>query len=42
LTEKRLLSGNRYSRKHRAPLCHPEQLTCLRQVKSEMNAGNQY
>jgi hypothetical protein len=26
------------SKSHRPSLCHPEESTCLRQVKSEMNA----
>ena len=31
--------GNRSPWKRRPPLCHPEQLTCLRQVKEGMNGG---
>ena len=34
--EKHLLSSNRSQWKHRPPLCHPEQLTCLRQAEREM------
>jgi hypothetical protein len=40
--EKRLLPEATLSRKRRPHLCHPEEPTCLRQVKSEMNAGNRY
>jgi hypothetical protein len=35
--EKRLLFSNRSSWKCRPPLCHPEQLVCLRQVEGGMN-----
>ena len=30
-------TASRCTWKHRPTLCHPEQLTCLWQVKSEMN-----
>jgi hypothetical protein len=35
-----LHASNRSLSKRRPFLCHPEQTTCLRQVKSEMNAEN--
>jgi hypothetical protein len=38
--EKRLLSEAALPWKRRLFLCHPEEPTCLRQVKSEMNAEN--
>jgi hypothetical protein len=30
-------TSNHAKVRHRPPLCHPEELTCLRQSKTEMN-----
>jgi len=40
--EKRLGPATTLYRTVALSFCHPEEPTCLRQVKSEMNAGNRY